>query len=447
MKVENDEREICVKREQPSQCDLAVKLFFDLRPVFIMLLMTSCLSLAQTGKSDKEAPQKVPRQTKFGPVYVPSTDLSLSTTTGGIHTTYRLAADPSTGQPLVVPGDSVKTDVLKNIRSAYGIPDGAGSGAIAIIVAYDHPTAREDLEEFSRKFNVPVCSDDQCLEIVPPLNSVPNGPCSWSREAAIGLEWAHAIAPRARLILVEADTNCPADMFAAVDRATKKLLMLGGGEIVLPWGKLEGTGEHQIGQADEAKFDKVFTDGVVYLASSGDSGHVVSYPATSKKVVAIGGTIIDFDQNGAVRGEAGWSHTGGGDSQFIAKPDFQVGVENTPRNHRSTPDLAMNADDVPIFNSTACESYKAGWQYADGTSVAVVLAAGMVNVAGHNKASTTAELQNIYDNRGDAGKIRDVVTGPASGCCARGYDTFTGVGAPVSLEFDAPHKPESKNPP
>src|SRR5207302_5461346 len=129
--------------------------------------------------------------------------------------------------------------VLKNIRGAYGIPEGGGSAAIAIVVAYDHPSARQDLVEFSKKFNLPVCADDQCLEIIPPLHAVPGGPCAWSREAALGLEWAHAIAPKARLVLVEADSKQTADMFVAVDRAVKKLLALGGGEVVLPWGKLE----------------------------------------------------------------------------------------------------------------------------------------------------------------------------------------------------------------
>jgi subtilase family serine protease len=411
----------------------AIKPVFYLGVVLMMLFIVACLGRPQPGTSEKAA-QKKPHRIQFSTVYVPDTDLSKSGTIEGFHTTYRLAADPSNRLPLVVASDSVDTDVLKNIRSVYGVPDGGGSGFIAVVVAYNHPSAREDLAAFSRKFNLPVCTDAQCLEIIPPLRSVSDGPCSWSREAALGLQWAHAMAPKANLILVEADSHDKADMFAAVDRATKRLLALGGGEVDLPWGKLEGA---DIGPVDIAKFDKVFADGVVYLASSGDSGHVVSYPASSAKVVAIGGTTFDFDDNGAFLGEGGWPGTGGGHSQFIAKPGFQNGIENTSPNRRSMPDLALNAGYVPVFNSTACDDANPGWQYIQGTSVSVALAAGLVNTAGHNHATAT-ELKNLYANRKDVKKIRDIVDGTAPGCCAKNYDTFTGVGAPAGLQFDAP---------
>jgi hypothetical protein len=122
----------------------------------------------------------------------------------------------------------------------------------------------------------------------------------------------------------------------------------------------------------------------------------------------------------------------------MGKPIFQNAVENTSPEHRSTPDLAMSADYVPIYDAGVCSTTDDHWQFAQGTSVSVVLAAALANAGGSQNTSSAAELSNIYANRKNPTRIRDIVAGsPGTTCCAVGYDTYTGVGVPVSQNFDA----------
>jgi len=102
--------------------------------------------------------------------------------------------------------------------------------------------------------------------------------------------------------------------------------------------------------------------------------------------------------------------------------------------------MALTADYVPIRSAAFCTG--AGWEFVQGTSVSVALAGAMANAAGNHNASSAIELRNIYANRNDPKRIKDIITGsPGSVCCATGYDTFTGVGVPASREFDAPPQP------
>jgi subtilase family serine protease len=405
-------------------------------PLAALILLI--VSTAAVQQPTKKAPGKWAH--KRSAVYVPDTDLSRSTAGDRVQTTFRLAAEVSNA-PLSIATEDVDVSVLKNIRTAYGVPDQSGSGHIAIVVAYDHPTVAADLLEFSRAFHLPQCGFGSCLEVLKPPMIVPPAKdhCIWTTETTINVEWAHAIAPNAGLILSEAESSSRADMFAAVEKATERLGALGGGQIILPWGSREGQGSGEINSSIEQQYDAVFSNKVVYFAASGDAAQVVAYPAASTKVVGVGGTIPNFDQNGKLLGEVGWSESAGGHSLYAEKPTFQIGVENTSHDHRSIPDLAMTADFVPIFGSALCSGYGDHWQLAQGTSVSVVLAGAMANAAGNQNKSTATELSNIYANRKDPARIRDIITqSPGSTCCAAGYDTYTGVGVPASRDFDAP---------
>jgi len=270
-----------------------------------------------------ESPNKAVRK---GPnIYVPATDLSRSSTDDVVHTTYRLAAGSSPTLPVMVGADGVDVSVLKNILTAYGVPANGGSGAVAVVVAYDHRTAAADLQEFSEVFGLPHCASGSCLEVLPPQGSTPPGGdlCTWEVESATSLQWAHALAPNAKLVLAEAETSQPADMFAAVQKATNRVLTLGGGQVILPWGSREGEDQGDINAAMEKQYDQAFSDGVVYFAASGDQAQLVAFPAASAKVVSVGGTIPTFDQTGELTIEIGWPLSGGGHSQFVGKPAFQ----------------------------------------------------------------------------------------------------------------------------
>jgi subtilase family serine protease len=312
-----------------------------------------------------------------------------------------------------------------------------GGKTIAVVVPYHYAAAESDLRYFSKQFKLHLCSSKKgCFQALS-TTSV-DAECAWPKEAALSLQWAHAMAPKAHLLLVEAKSNDAVDLFAAVRQASQRLKELGGGQMIMVWPLCSDT---SCEFADEVNYDQYFAeDGIVYFAATGDSdnGPVVSYPSTSPNVVAVGGTLpgIGTDQ------ESGWSYTNGGDSMFEPKPVFQKNIQNTSDTWRSTPDIATNALPVAVYYTSSCPSVPSGWQAGlGGTSAATPIAAGMANAAGFNNRSSLMELQNIYANRKNPNRIRDIIdAGSPANPCSEGYDKTTGVGAPLGRKFDRPRR-------
>jgi subtilase family serine protease len=135
----------------------------------------------------------------------------------------------------------------------------------------------------------------------------------WALETALDVEWAHALAPKANILLVEASSNLMSDLLTAVNYARNRP---GVSAVSMSW----GTGEF----AGEATYDGFFTTpaghtGVTFLASTGDDGTPGGYPAYSPNVVAVGGTTLRV--NRAISSpdyvsEIGWTGSGGGVSQY-----------------------------------------------------------------------------------------------------------------------------------
>ncbi len=234
------------------------------------------------------------------------------------------------------------------------------------------------------------------------------------------------MAPNAKIVLVEAATNSFANLFAAVDVATSQVLASGGrGEVSMSWGGSEFSSE----ATNDSHFQN---NGVVYFASSGDTGGVNIYPSVSPFVVSAGGTSVNRDASGNFVSETGWSGSGGGPSAFEPKPTYQSGIAGTNATQRSAPDFSFDADPntgVSVFDSTSCQGLS-GWLVFGGTSVASPSLTGIVNLAGHFYASSTLELSTIYGNYTNTNDFRDIVSGSAgSFSCAAGYDFVTGVGS------------------
>lgn len=184
---------------------------------------------------------------------------------------------------------------------------------VAIVVPFHYPTAEADLKKFSDQFGLPECATG-CLQIIPAAKI----DCLWAREAALALQWVHAMAPNAKLLLFEVDSANGADLLSAVKRAAQIVKDAGGSEVLMTWSLCRGLNcEFQ----DEAKYDEYFIDGVTYFASSGDNGGVPAYPSTSPNVVGVGGTVIRDATPGAVV-EKGWINSGGGNSKYERKPSF-----------------------------------------------------------------------------------------------------------------------------
>jgi len=324
-------------------------------------------------------------------------------------------------------GGSPSGETPASLRLVYNLPSSGGSGVIAIVDAYDYPTAENDLNVFSSQFGLPACTTaNGCFLKVYASGTKPKGNCGWNQEAALDIEWAHAMSPNAKIILVEAASNSFANLFAAVDVATNQVLANGGrGEVSMSWGGSEFSTE----ASDDSHFQH---DGVVYFASSGDTGGADIYPSVSPFVMSAGGTSVNRNSSGAFVSETGWSGSGGGPSKYEPKPTYQSGIAGTDATQRSAPDFSFDADPntgVSVYDSTSCQGLS-GWLVFGGTSVASPSLAGIVNLSGHFYVNSAAELATIYGNYTNTSDFRDIISGSAgSFSCKVGYDFVTGVGS------------------
>jgi subtilase family serine protease len=330
-------------------------------------------------------------------------------------------------------GASPSGETPQSIDPVYALTftGSGGSGVIAIVDAFDYPTAENDLNVFSSQFSLPPCTTaNGCFTKVYASGTRPRKNCGWGQEAALDIEWAHAMAPTARIVLVEAATNSFTNLFAAVDVATKAVQNGGGdGEVSMSWGGSEFS--------SEVSYDGHFkpTSGsLVYFASSGDTGGATIYPSASPYVVAAGGTTINRDKSGNFVSETGWSGSGGGPSKYEPKPSYQLGIPNTSSAQRSIPDFSFDSDPnsgVSVYDSTSCQGLS-GWLVFGGTSVASPSLAGIVNRAGHFYG--VSELSTIYANYTNNKDFRDILSGTAGSYSAgAGYDFVTGVGSNQGL--------------
>jgi kumamolisin len=291
-----------------------------------------------------------------------------------------------------------------------------GSRAIAIVDAYDTPTAANDLAHFSAQFGLPAAN----FQVVYASGKKPAYDGGWALEASLDIEWAHAMAPSARIYLVEAASNSFTDLFNAVTVASRLVVAAGGGEVSMSWGASEFSGE--------SAYDGYFTtSGVVYVASSGDSAGVI-YPSASPNVVSVGGTTLSRNPTtGNFQGELSWQQTGGGPSAYEHMPTYQNGLAATLGGHRGTPDVAAIADPT-----TGVWVFAGGyWYIVGGTSVAAPVTAGIINLAGSFRASSAAELAAIYANTAGFTNIVSGACGPYEGYLAgTGWNFCTGIGSP-----------------
>lgn len=299
-----------------------------------------------------------------------------------------------------------------------------GSRAIAIVDAYDDPKAASDLARFSSQFGLPAPN----FQVVYAGGTQPPRDFGWELEESLDIEWAHAVAPSAKIYLVEAASNSYSDLFVAVSTASSLVAAAGGGEVSMSW----GSGEFY----SETSYDAYFTrPGVVYFASAGD-GPGTLYPSVSPNVVAAGGTTLRRNPStGAFLAEAAWVDTGGGASYYEARPGYQSAISTIVGTRRGVPDLSAVAD--PNTGVWVYDSGNGGWWIVGGTSAAAPILAGIVNLAGHFASSTSSELTTIYNNRGLVADFRDTTTGfcgPYMGySTALGWDFCTGVGSPLGL--------------
>src|ERR1017187_3609876 len=320
-------------------------------------------------------------------------------------------------------------------------PTGGGR-AIAIVDAYDDPNATTDLEGFAVQFGLnPVTSSNFSVVYAPAGGSSP-GSCSgpatkppvdptggWEVEESLDIEWAYAMAPRAKVYLVEAQSNSLLDLFCGATVASGLVEAAGGGEVSMSW----GSGEFP----QETLLDFLFTTPkVVYFAAAGDSPGPI-WPSTSPNVVSAGGTTISRNPvTGNFELENVWQDAGGGPSAIEARPAYQNAILGITGPSRGTPDMATDSNPntgvwvldnfMPPSGCYPC------WYIVGGTSVASPTLAGIVNSAGNFSASSTVELTNLY--KLSSFYFNDITLGSCGlylgYFAAPGWDFCTGLGSP-----------------
>lgn len=315
------------------------------------------------------------------------------------------------------------------IKATYKLPKDGGKGTIALIGAYDDPTIEADLNTFSAQFGLPKCtSANGCFKKYK-ISTDTKADSGWSLETSLDVEWAHAIAPRAKILLVEAKTPSGKNLLAAVDYARKRADVIA---ISMSWGGAEFP--------EETTLDNHFTSdhSIAFFASSGDNGWGASWPAVSQNVVAVGGTTLNISKAGTLKEETAWSGSGGGVSAYEAEPAYQTSYKIPRANgKRAIPDVSYNADPAsgfPVYKSSGSRN---SWYTLGGTS------AGAPQWAAIHALKTSVSHKKLYDDKASenyATFFRDIVSG-ANGSCAyycearKRYDYVTGLGSPQTAEF------------
>ena len=237
------------------------------------------------------------------------------------------------------------------------------------------------------------------------------------------MEWAHAIAPQAKILVVEASSDSVSNLVSAVNYARQQP---GVSVVSMSWGSAEFP--------QELKYDSVLTtplghSGITFVAASGDNGAGTIWPSVSPNVLSVGGTQLMTGPTGAYAGEIGWSNSGGGLSLYEVEPSYQFGVQST--GSRTTPDVAYNA--AP---NTGFSVYQGGtWYVVGGTSAGTPQWAGLIALADQQRAQhglgplNQAQTQ-IYNL--PASDFHDVVFGSNGYSAGVGYDLVTGLGSPVA---------------
>jgi subtilase family serine protease len=309
-----------------------------------------------------------------------------------------------------------------DLRSAYKLTTATTGGTgktIAIVDAFDDPNAAADLTHYRAQFGIPACTTTTgCFRKVNQTGGTapPAGNASWGQEISLDLDMASAICPNCKILLVEATTSSIVNLGTAVNTAAR----LGASAISNSY----GGGEF----SSEASYDAAFYHhpGIAVVASSGDSGYGVQFPAASQYVTAVGGTTLVRSTNARGWSETAWSGAGSGCSAFEPKPTWQ---HDTGCARRTVADVSADAN--PGTGVSVYDTYgSGGWLKFGGTSVAAPIIAGVYELG-------TAPVTFGSNPYAHPTSLFDVIGGSNGSCggsylctSVAGYDGPTGLGTP-----------------
>jgi Putative Ig domain len=318
-----------------------------------------------------------------------------------------------------------------SLQSAYKLPSStAGTGeTVAVVDAYDDPDAASDLATYRAAWGLPACGTG-CFSKVnengaaSPLPAA-SGSTGWATEESLDIDMVSAICPDCHIILVEASSASTSDLGTGVNSAVK----LGAAFVSNSYGGSESS--------SDPTFDTEYYKhpGAAIVASAGDDGYGVSYPAASQYVTSVGGTSLSTAANARGWAESVWGSSSGGEgtgsgcSADDAKPTWQ---KDTGCSKRTDNDVAAVAD--PNTGVAVYDTYDGGgWLEVGGTSASSPIIAATFALAG-TPAAGTYPSSYIYAH---TASLFDVTSG-ADGSCSPaylctgevGYDGPTGLGTP-----------------
>ncbi|WP_406438554.1 S53 family peptidase [Streptomyces sp. NBC_00631] len=351
-----------------------------------------------------------------------------------------------------------------------------GKGRTIVIVdSYGSPTVQHDLDVYSKQFGLPSTKVKVVkwghVPAFDPKNSDMTG---WAGETTLDVEMAHAVAPAAKIVVVEtavSETEGTTGLPEMMD-AEKYLIDHNVGDVISQsFGATENTfpGFAKGDFSSIRKLRYAFQDAnrkhVTVLAASGDGGatdlqadgktyygkRVNSWPSSDPLVTSIGGTQLHLNTKGdRVKPDSvynDYGSGGGGQSHVFTRPSFQNGVKSKVGTRRGTPDISMSAAvDGGAWIYSSFDPTATGWDVSGGTSEATPLFAGIValadQAAGHRLGNIQQRLYGLYRLHSKSTGIVDVNDGTNNSYegvtgykAVNGYDLATGVGTVDALRF------------
>jgi subtilase family serine protease len=385
-----------------------------------------------------------------------------------------------------------------DLRNAYDLPALYARGAtgkgetIMIVDAFGSPTIKADLAAFDAQFGYPAPPK---FTVIAPVGAIPkfnrknSDMVGWAGETTLDVEYAHALAPGANILLVETPASETEGVVGFPQIVAAEEYALSHYKVGVISQSFAATEETFTGYGQIAPLRAAYTDAeshhVTVLAGTGDAGatnfendgvtyyrqRVSAWPATDPLVTAVGGTELAQNGDGSFTSVAwndtfnqtftkfwtGSTHaspfaTGGGVSEFFARPSFQNGVKGITGAMRGVPDISMSGacnGAVDVYSGYITK----GWSLACGTSEATPEFAAIVaiadQVAGRSLGVINPTLYKMYAQH--AAGIVDVTSGnntvafyPKGGkspvtvkgySAGKGYDLVTGIGTLDALPF------------
>jgi subtilase family serine protease len=340
------------------------------------------------------------------------------------------------------------------LRAAYDVQalldrgiTGAGR-TIVIIDAFQDPLLQSDMDHFNQIWSLPATTVEVTApDGLAPFDATSSLQRSWAIEIAVDVEWAHVIAPGARLHLVLAKSEQDADVLSATKYAIRHNL---GDVISQSFGEAESCQSAEFLAQQHEIFREAVEKGITLVAASGDVGAAqhtcdgtlvagVATPASDPAVTAVGGTRLVADPVSGVYGsEVGWGDqvgaSGGGFSTLYRRPGYQAPLVEGKM--RGLPDVAWSSD----LYGAAIALALGGAGRTVGTSAATAEWAGIAALAdqqsGHRLGSLNTWLYHVGKGRHYTQVMHDVTSGNntfkgfTGFSAGPGWDPVTGLGTP-----------------